>query len=102
LTPLTVADGREPCLKVQVSVKLTAFYSQFDPLDAEGSPQAVSQHIRTLLHRDQAELGVMVHFDMEQYEYKDLTLAILKDILMEAGIPSARRHRRHPTGVSAR
>ncbi|WP_204140823.1 L-glutamate gamma-semialdehyde dehydrogenase [Halomicronema sp. CCY15110] len=74
--------GDHPLSKVQVSVKLTAFYSQFDPLDAEGSRQAVSQHIRTLLRRS-AELGVMVHFDMEQYEYKDLTLAILKDLLLE-------------------
>jgi RHH-type proline utilization regulon transcriptional repressor/proline dehydrogenase/delta 1-pyrroline-5-carboxylate dehydrogenase len=75
------ADG-QPLPKVQVSVKLTAFYSQFDPLDAEGSAQAVSPHIRTLLRRA-AELGVMVHFDMEQYRYKDLTLAILKSLLME-------------------
>ena len=76
------ADG-QPLPKVQVSVKLTAFYSQFDPLDAEGSREAVSQAIRVLLRRA-AELGVMVHFDMEQYTYKDLTLAILKEILMEA------------------
>jgi RHH-type proline utilization regulon transcriptional repressor/proline dehydrogenase/delta 1-pyrroline-5-carboxylate dehydrogenase len=78
---IDVADGQE-IPKVQVSVKLTAFYSQFDPLDAEGSRQAVSGHIRTLLRRAQ-ELGVAVHFDMEQYQYKDLTLAILKDILTE-------------------
>lgn len=76
------ADGQE-LAKVQVSVKLTAFYSQFDPLDAEGSRAKVSEHIRTLLRRAQ-ELGVAVHFDMEQYRYKALTLAILKDILMEA------------------
>ncbi|MEM9116684.1 MAG: L-glutamate gamma-semialdehyde dehydrogenase [Cyanobacteria bacterium P01_F01_bin.56] len=74
--------GEQSLSKVQVSVKLTAFYSQFDPIDAEGSRQAVSQHIRTLLRRA-AELGVMVHFDMEQYQYKDLTLAILQDLLME-------------------
>jgi RHH-type proline utilization regulon transcriptional repressor/proline dehydrogenase/delta 1-pyrroline-5-carboxylate dehydrogenase len=78
---IDIADGKE-LPKVQVSVKLTAFYSQFDPLDAEGSRQAVSGHIRTLLRRAK-ELGVAVHFDMEQYKYKDLTLAILKDILME-------------------
>ena len=78
---IDVADGKE-LPKVQVSVKLTAFYSQFDPLDAEGSRQAVSQHIRTLLRRAK-DLGVAVHFDMEQYKYKDLTLAILKDILTE-------------------
>jgi RHH-type proline utilization regulon transcriptional repressor/proline dehydrogenase/delta 1-pyrroline-5-carboxylate dehydrogenase len=75
------ADG-ESLSKVQVSVKLTAFYSQFDPLDVQGSQRQVSDRIRTLLRRAQ-ELGAAVHFDMEQYEYKDLTLAILKDLLLE-------------------
>jgi len=59
--------------RVQVSVKLTAFYSQFDPLDAQGSEERVSSRIRILLRRAQ-ELGAAVHFDMEQYAYKDLTL----------------------------
>lgn len=75
------ADG-ELLSKVQVSVKLTAFYSQFDPLDAAGSEARVSERIRTLLRRAQ-ELGAAVHFDMEQYAYKDLTLAILKKLLLE-------------------
>lgn len=75
------ADG-EPLSRVQVSVKLTAFYSQFDPLDAQGSQRRVSGAIRHLLRRA-AELGVAVHFDMEQYVYKDLTLAILKQLLLE-------------------
>ncbi|MEM9005214.1 MAG: L-glutamate gamma-semialdehyde dehydrogenase [Cyanobacteria bacterium P01_F01_bin.86] len=75
------ADG-EILPKVQVSVKLTAFYSQFDPLDAAGSREQVSDRIRTLLRRAH-ELGAAVHFDMEQYAYKSLTLAILKDILLE-------------------
>jgi RHH-type proline utilization regulon transcriptional repressor/proline dehydrogenase/delta 1-pyrroline-5-carboxylate dehydrogenase len=78
---IDVADG-EPLPKVQVSVKLTAFYSQFDPLDPEGSKERVCDRIRTLLRRAK-ELGAAVHFDMEQYVYKDLTLAILKDLLME-------------------
>ncbi len=72
----------EQLSRVQVSVKLTAFYSQFDPLDAKGSQERASDRIRTLLRRAK-ELGVAVHFDMEQYKYKDLTLAILKELLME-------------------
>jgi RHH-type transcriptional regulator, proline utilization regulon repressor / proline dehydrogenase / delta 1-pyrroline-5-carboxylate dehydrogenase len=75
------ADG-EPLPRVQVSVKLTAFYSQFDPLDAQGSQQRVTERIRTLLRRAEA-LGAAVHFDMEQYAYKDLTIAILQELLME-------------------
>ena len=81
VTQIDAADG-EQLSRVQVSVKLTAFYSQFDPLDAKGSQQRVSDRIRTLLRRAK-ELGVAVHFDMEQYTYKDLTIAILKELLME-------------------
>lgn len=77
------ADGTDVDLpRVQVSVKLTAFYSQFDPLDVEGSQAKVGTHIRTLLRRAK-ELGAAVHFDMEQYRYKDATLATLKQLLME-------------------
>jgi RHH-type proline utilization regulon transcriptional repressor/proline dehydrogenase/delta 1-pyrroline-5-carboxylate dehydrogenase len=75
------ADG-EPLPKVQVSVKLTAFYSQFDPLDPQGSEARVSDRIRILLRRAK-ELGVAVHFDMEQYAYKDLIFSILKKLLLE-------------------
>jgi RHH-type transcriptional regulator, proline utilization regulon repressor / proline dehydrogenase / delta 1-pyrroline-5-carboxylate dehydrogenase len=75
------AEG-ETLPKVQVSVKLTAFYSQFDPLDAQGSQERVSERIRTLL-RWAKELGAAVHFDMEQYAYKSLTLSILKQLLLE-------------------
>jgi RHH-type transcriptional regulator, proline utilization regulon repressor / proline dehydrogenase / delta 1-pyrroline-5-carboxylate dehydrogenase len=68
--------------KVQVSVKLTAFYSQFDPLDVEGSQAKVSDRIRILLRRAK-EVGAAVHFDMEQYRYKDATLEALKHLLLE-------------------
>jgi len=76
-----LADG-ETLLPVQVSVKLTAFYSQFDPVDAEGSERRVSDRLRVLLRRAQ-ELGAAIHFDMEQYAYKDITLHILKNLLLE-------------------
>jgi RHH-type transcriptional regulator, proline utilization regulon repressor / proline dehydrogenase / delta 1-pyrroline-5-carboxylate dehydrogenase len=75
------ADG-EDIFKVQVSVKLTAFYSQFDPFDPDGSKAKVSDRIRTLL-RHGKEKNASIHFDMEQYQYKDLILSILKEILME-------------------
>ena len=74
--------GGEELPQVQVSVKLTAFYSQFDPLNPEGSKKIVCDRIRVLL-RKAAELGAAIHFDMEQYRYKDLTLQILKELLTE-------------------
>ena len=79
---IDLADGEE-LPKVQVSVKLTAFYSQFDPLDPQGSQQQVCDRLRQLLRHAQAK-GAAIHFDMEQYVYKDLTLSILKELLTEA------------------
>jgi len=78
---IDLADGEE-LSQVQVSVKLTAFYSQFDPLDPVGSKEKVCDRIRILL-RKAAEVGAAIHFDMEQYRYKDLTLQILKELLLE-------------------
>jgi RHH-type transcriptional regulator, proline utilization regulon repressor / proline dehydrogenase / delta 1-pyrroline-5-carboxylate dehydrogenase len=78
---IDLADG-EALPQAQVSVKLTAFYSQFDPLDPVGSKAKVGDRIRVLLRRAR-ELGAAIHFDMEQYEYKDLTLSILKELLTE-------------------
>ncbi|MCF2972175.1 L-glutamate gamma-semialdehyde dehydrogenase [Synechococcus sp. Nb3U1] len=72
----------QPSPLPQVSVKLTAFYSQFDPLDPVGAKAKVGERIRPLLRRA-AELGVEIHFDMEQYRYKSLTLSILQELLLE-------------------
>ncbi|MFM7365103.1 MAG: L-glutamate gamma-semialdehyde dehydrogenase [Cuspidothrix sp.] len=81
ISAIDEADG-EMIPKVQVSVKLTAFYSQFDPLNAQGSEEKVSDRIRILLRHAQ-KLGAAVHFDMEQYAYKDITFKILKNLLLE-------------------
>ena len=75
------ADGAE-LPKVQVSIKLTALYSQFDPLDEKGSQEKVSARARILL-RHAKDLSAAVHFDMEQYQYKSSTLATLKQLLLE-------------------
>ncbi len=75
------ADSEE-LKRVQVSVKLSAFYSQFDPLDPIKTTEKVSEPARVLLRKAQA-LGCGIHFDMEQYEFKSLTLQILKQVLSE-------------------
>lgn len=75
------ADGYN-LSKVQVSVKLTAFYSQFDPIDPNGSKAKVCDRLRLLL-RHAEKYGAAIHFDMEQYQYKDITIAILQELLIE-------------------
>jgi RHH-type transcriptional regulator, proline utilization regulon repressor / proline dehydrogenase / delta 1-pyrroline-5-carboxylate dehydrogenase len=75
------AEGRA-IPRVNVSVKLTALYSQIDPIDPEGSAAAAKERLRPILRRAR-ELAAFITLDMEQYRYKDLTLRIFREILME-------------------
>ncbi len=68
--------------RTNVSVKLSALDSQFDPIDPEGSFQRVSHRLRKLL-RLAREVGAYVHVDMESYAVKDLTIDIFQRILLE-------------------
>ncbi len=74
------ADGALP--RVNVSVKLSALYSQFDPMDLEGTIRAVCARLRPIL-RAARQNQAFVNFDMEQYSFKDATLHIFQSILME-------------------
>jgi RHH-type proline utilization regulon transcriptional repressor/proline dehydrogenase/delta 1-pyrroline-5-carboxylate dehydrogenase len=68
--------------RVNLSLKLSALYSQFRPIDAAGTSEHVKHRLRPLL-RAAREHDAYIHVDMEQYAYKDLTFEIFKEILME-------------------
>src|SRR3989475_5402098 len=80
--PLLEADHLGPLPRAQVSIKLSALDSQFDPIDPEGCYTAVAARLRPLL-RAAMQHGVAVTFDMEHYEWKDLTLWIVRRLLLE-------------------
>ncbi len=63
--------GRIP--RVNVSVKLSALNSQFDPIDPVGTGRVVKARLRPILRSAQAQRA-FVNFDMEQYSFKDTTL----------------------------
>ena len=75
-------DDRGPIPRLNVSLKLSALFSQFRPVDPVGTAEAVKKRLRPILRRAQRN-SAYVHFDMEQYSYKDLTLEIFKQVLME-------------------
>lgn len=75
-------DDRGPIPRMNVSLKLSALNSQFRPIDAVGSAETVKNRLRPILRRAQKQMA-HVQIDMEQYSYKDLTLAIVQDVLME-------------------
>ncbi len=76
------ADGQPlPC--VNVSVKLTSIFAKCDPIATEAVKQACKERLRPLL-RAAMTRGAHVHIDMEHYAIKSLTLAVFRELLMEA------------------
>jgi RHH-type proline utilization regulon transcriptional repressor/proline dehydrogenase/delta 1-pyrroline-5-carboxylate dehydrogenase len=75
-------DLHGPLPRVNVSIKLSGLYSQFDPIDPDGTSQAVRARLRPIL-RSAQQHHAFVNVDMEQYAFKDLTLRIFQEILEE-------------------
>jgi RHH-type proline utilization regulon transcriptional repressor/proline dehydrogenase/delta 1-pyrroline-5-carboxylate dehydrogenase len=80
--PLIDSDHQGPLPRVNVSLKLSSLYSQFDPVDPEGTSRAVRGRLRPIL-RAARRSHAFVNVDMEQYAYKDLTLRIVRKVLEE-------------------
>lgn len=73
-------DGPVP--RVNVSVKLSSLFSQFDPIDPEGTSRAVRERLRPILRLAKRH-GVLINLDMEQFAFKDATIRVFRDILSE-------------------
>ena len=72
-------DDKGAIPKVNVSVKLTALYSQVSDKAWDVTVRALKDRLRPIfaLARDRQ---VFVNLDMEQYKYKDLTLEVFEEI----------------------
>jgi RHH-type proline utilization regulon transcriptional repressor/proline dehydrogenase/delta 1-pyrroline-5-carboxylate dehydrogenase len=78
-------DSLGPIPRVNVSIKLSALYSQIEPAAADASAEALKARLRPLLLRAR-ELGEFINLDMEHYELKDLTLRVFRELLEEDGL----------------
>ena len=67
--------------RVNLSVKISSLYPRFDPLDPD-TETVVRERLRPLF-REAARLKAALTVDMEQYAFKDLTLAIFRNLLEE-------------------
>ena len=57
----STATTAAPIPRVNVSVKLSSLYSQFDPIDPDGTSRAVRERLRPILRLAQAARGVRQH-----------------------------------------
>ncbi|CAN5393427.1 L-glutamate gamma-semialdehyde dehydrogenase [soil metagenome] len=67
---------------VNLSLKISAFYSQMDPAAPEEAIAHLAPKLRPILRRAK-ELGAFVNFDMESYAQKNSTLQLFKEIFTE-------------------
>ncbi len=72
-------NGKNP--QVNLSVKLSSLCARFDPLDPN-TDAIVSARLRELF-REASSLGAAVTVDMEQFAFRELTLAIFCRVLEE-------------------
>ncbi len=67
---------------VNLSVKISAFYSQMNPADPDEAVAHLAPKLRPILRRAK-EVGAFVNFDMESYAHKNATLQLFKSLFME-------------------
>jgi RHH-type proline utilization regulon transcriptional repressor/proline dehydrogenase/delta 1-pyrroline-5-carboxylate dehydrogenase len=67
---------------VNLSVKISALYSQINPADPEDAIAHLAPKLRPLLRRAR-EVGAFINFDMESYAHKNTTLELFKTIFTD-------------------
>src|SRR4029077_17534401 len=67
---------------VNLSVKISALYSQINPADPADAIAHLTPKLRPLLRRAR-ELGAFINFDMESYAHKHTTLELFKTVFTE-------------------
>ncbi len=78
----SAGTGAQPQPIVNVSVKISALYSQIHPADPETALFHLKRRLRPLFQRAK-ELGAFINLDMESYAVKDLTLDLFESLLDE-------------------
>ncbi len=68
--------------RVNVSIKPTALATHYEPLSRAEGISSAKERVRPIL-RLARDRGAHVHFDMEHYDAKDLTLSLFRDLLAE-------------------
>ena len=67
---------------VNISVKISALYSQMNPADPEDAIAHLAPKLRPILRRAR-EVGAFVNFDMESYAHKNTTLELFRTLFAE-------------------
>ncbi|MBC7740889.1 MAG: bifunctional proline dehydrogenase/L-glutamate gamma-semialdehyde dehydrogenase [Bdellovibrionaceae bacterium] len=87
--PLLDRDADGPIPKINVSIKMTALYSQINDKAWEETKTILKDRIRPLFKRGM-ELGVFINLDMEHYAVKHMTVEVFKELVAETELKNYR------------
>ena len=83
--PQIDCDDKGPIPRVNISVKLSALYSQIHPADPETAIERISARLRPLLLAAK-QRGVFINLDMESTALKQVTFEVFKRLLDEPAL----------------
>ncbi len=75
--PRLETDYLGPIPRTNVSIKISSLCARTDPIDFQGSLNALAESLRPILEAAKKR-NVLVNFDMEQFALKDLTLSLFE------------------------
>lgn len=76
----SVFNTSEKLPGINVSLKLSSLYSQFDPLDHDRCLHILVERLSSILRKART-VGAFVNIDAEQYDYRSLTFDVFKKTL---------------------
>ncbi|MBM3458795.1 MAG: aldehyde dehydrogenase family protein, partial [Armatimonadetes bacterium] len=80
--PVLDRVGERAAPRLNLSVKVSALFSQLSPVDPAGCVTVLKERLRPILLRAR-QAGAFVCLDMEQYDSKGIILRLFREILME-------------------
>ncbi len=80
-----IRDAGSDIRKPNLSIKLSALTSHFEPAAPEATFASLRDRVMTVLATAR-KLGAFVNIDAEQYRYRDLTHEVLERLVLEDGV----------------
>jgi len=80
--PLLENDHLGPLPRIQLSIKLSALYSQLDPIDFQASYEGIAPRLRSIIEKAQT-IPASITFDMEQAELGPLIVYVFTRLFSE-------------------
>ena len=85
--PILEQDHLGPIPRTNISIKISSLFANTDPIAHDVSVQGLFDALKPILEEAEKN-GTLINFDMEQFEYKDLTLDLFMKCCDEINFPA--------------